>query len=69
MKPAWLSDSRWALVLAALLAWAWSDRALAVEAESGPMYLTDSHGASAVVHSFLELSAVDPAYDKYWRGC
>ncbi|MBM3891198.1 MAG: hypothetical protein FJ388_18965, partial [Verrucomicrobia bacterium] len=68
MKLAWLSDSRWALVLAALLAWAWSDRALAVEAESGPMYLTDSHGASAVVHSFLELSAVDPAYDKYWQG-
>ncbi|MBI5394138.1 MAG: hypothetical protein HZA91_02450 [Verrucomicrobia bacterium] len=68
MKLAWLSGRRLALAVVALLALAWSDRALAVDAERGPMYLTDSHGASGVVHSFLELSAVDPAYDKYWRG-
>ncbi len=39
-----------------------------VEVEPGPAYLTDSHGASGVVQAFLELSAVAPEYDKYWKG-
>ena len=39
-----------------------------VEMENGPAYLTDSHGASGVVHAFLELSEVAPDYDKYWKG-
>ncbi|MFV1969174.1 MAG: hypothetical protein ACC628_27450, partial [Pirellulaceae bacterium] len=42
--------------------------ALGVEMENGPAYLTDSHGASGVVHAFLELSEVAPEYDKYWKG-
>jgi hypothetical protein len=39
-----------------------------VQTEEGPVYLTDSHGASGVVHAFLELSEVAPQYDRYWKG-
>jgi len=36
--------------------------------EEGPAYLTDSHGASGVVHAFLELTRSAPEYDPYWKG-
>ena len=39
----------------------------AVEMEDGPAYLTDSHGASGVVHAFLELSEVTSEYGT--RAC
>jgi len=39
-----------------------------VEVEDGPQYLTDSHGASGVVHAFLELSKASPEYARYWKG-
>jgi hypothetical protein len=39
-----------------------------VKMEGGPAYLTDSHGASGVVHALLELSEVAPEYDRYWKG-
>jgi len=68
MKPAQLLRRTLAVSVAVPCFLAWGGLALAVESEAGPMYLTDSHGASGVVHSFLELSAVDPSYDKYWRG-
>ena len=42
--------------------------AYGVKMEEGPAYLTDSHGASGVVHAFLELSDVAPEYDKFWKG-
>jgi len=34
----------------------------AVEPEDGPMYLTDSHGASGVVYCMLSMADVDPKY-------
>ncbi len=40
----------------------------AVQIEEGPAYLTDSHGASGVVHAFLELTRSAPEYDPYWKG-
>ncbi len=42
--------------------------AAAVETEDGPAFLTDSHGASGVVHAFLKLSEIDPQYEKQWQG-
>lgn len=39
-----------------------------VQTEEGTDYLTDSHGASGVVHAFLELSEVAPQYDRYRKG-
>ena len=68
MKPARLLRKTLAVSVAVPLFLAWGGSVLAVESEPGPMYLTDSHGASGVVHSFLELSAVDRSYEKYWRG-
>lgn len=68
MKLTRLLRKTLAVSLAVPLFLAWGGSALAVESEPGPMYLTDSHGASGVVHSFLELSAVDRSYEKYWRG-
>ena len=40
----------------------------AVPPEDGPAFMTDSHGASGVAYTFMELSKVDPKYDKYWKG-
>jgi len=40
----------------------------AVQMEGGPAYLTDSHGASGVVHAFLELTRSAAEYDPYWKG-
>ncbi|NOX52915.1 MAG: hypothetical protein GXP27_00440 [Planctomycetes bacterium] len=55
-------------IVFAVLASCFGTPAWGVEMEDGPAYLTDSHGASGVVHAFLELSEVAPEYDKYWKG-
>jgi hypothetical protein len=56
------------LIALVALAGCWDMPARGVEMEKGPAYLTDSHGASGVVHAFLELSEVAPEYDRYWKG-
>lgn len=61
------SNSSLLVVTIVLAACPWT-AVRAVEMERGPAYLTDSHGASGVVHAFLELAEVAPEYDRYWKG-
>jgi len=55
------------LAVAVAVVGSWAGCLPAVEVEEGPQYLTDSHGASGVVHAFLELSKTSPEYARYWK--
>ena len=59
---------RFLIVCAVVAAASLGERARAVPREDGPMYLTDTHGASGVAHALLELSLVDARYTPYWKG-
>jgi len=63
-----MKTARWMLLVAAGVVAMGTAPACGVEMEKGPAYLTDSHGASGVVHGLLELTKVAPEYDKYWKG-
>lgn len=63
-----MRTAKWMLLVAVGVATMGAGPACGVEMEKGPAYLTDSHGASGVVHGLLELTKVAPEYDKYWKG-
>jgi len=57
----------WIVLLGAAIVLA-ASVSMSVPPEDGPMFLTDTHGASGVAHALLELSTVYPEYDRYWKG-